>query len=127
MPGIVRYAEVAAGAVQHAIRFTVHCTRASFVAPATHQAVPGGCGDPDAPPMGLRVRLQADFDLSGMPDDARVVLTAMKRYGLILADNGSDFYFQGDVSAGWSDETLDALKSVPASAFEAIVPPPLEP
>jgi hypothetical protein len=126
-PGIVRYDEVRAGQVNHAIRFTTSCTSASFVSPATHLAVPGGCeGDLNAPPMGLRVRLKADFDIASFSESARVVLTAMKRYGMILADNGSDFYFQGEAHLGWTDEELDDLKSVPASAFEAVAVPPLE-
>jgi hypothetical protein len=128
-PGLLRYEEVASGEVRHAIRFTVQCTRPAYVAPATHYAVPGSCDpdDPNAPPMGLRVRLDPGYDTSALPADAAVILTAMKRYGMILADNGSNFYFQGDVSDGWTDETLDALKAVPASAFEVIEPPPLEP
>jgi hypothetical protein len=129
MPGLVRYAEVRAGVINHAIRFTVPCTRPNYVNPATHYAVPGSCDidDPDAPPMGIRVRLQADFDDSSFPASARVVTTAMKRYGLILADNGSSFYFQGDSNAGWTEDDIEPLKDIPASAFEAVDVPPLEP
>jgi len=127
MAGVLRYDEVAAGEVRHAIRFTVNCTRPNYVAPATHFAVPDGCSDPDAPPMGLRVRLRADYDISSAPRGAQVVMTAMKRYGMILADNGSNFYFQGEAHPGWSEDDIDALKGVPASAFEVISPPPLEP
>jgi hypothetical protein len=127
-PGIVRYDEVRAGEVKHAIRFTVPCTRPNFVAPATHYAVPGGCdeSDPDAPPMGLRVRLRADYDISEFSESAQVVLAAMKRYGMILADNGSSFYFQGEANLGWTEDDIEPLKDVPASAFEVITPPPLE-
>ena len=98
------------------------------MAPATHYAVPGGCdeSDPDAPPMGLRVRLRADYDISGLSESAQVVLTGMKRYGMILADNGSSFYFQGEANLGWTEDDIEPLKSVPASAFEVITPPPLE-
>src|SRR6185503_1987991 len=119
-PGIIRYDEVRAGEIRHAIRFTTECTRPNFVAPATHQAVPGGCDetDPNSPPMGFRVRLNPDFDITSFSESAQVVLTAMKRYGMILADNGSNFYFQGEAHLGWTDEELDDLKSVPASAFE---------
>ncbi len=128
-PGLVRYGEVQAGEITHAIRFTLHCTRANFVAPATHQAVPSHCdpNDPNAPPMGLRVRLRADYDLSSLSPSAQVVARAMQRYGLLLADNGSDFYFQGEDNPGWTDTDVEPLKTLPASAFEAIVPPALEP
>jgi hypothetical protein len=127
-PGILRYDEVRAGEVKHAIRFTTACTRANFVAPATHEAVPSDCDpqDPDSPPMGLRVRLKADYDISALPKSAQVVLTAMKRYGMILADNGSNFYFQGEANAGWTDDDIEPLKTVPASAFEAVAVPSLE-
>src|SRR3954468_12631212 len=127
-PGILRYDEVRAGAVKHAIRFTTACTRQNFVAPATHEAVPSDCdpNDPDSPPMGLRVRLKADYDISALSTSAQVVLTAMKRYGMILADNGSNFYFQGEANAGWTDDDIEPLKTVPASAFEAVAVPPLE-
>ena len=127
-PGILRYDEVRAGAVRHALRFTLPCTRANYVAPATHHAVPGGCdeNDPNAPPMGMRVRLRADFDISRAPASAQAVLTAMKRYGMILADNGSSFYFQGEANTGWTDDDIDPLKDVPASAFEVVTMAPME-
>jgi hypothetical protein len=127
LPGLVRYDEVKRGAVEHAIRFTVDCTRANFVAPATHQAVPGGCDDPNAPPMGLRVRLRADYDLSSLSPPAQAVARAMQRYGMIVADNGSNFYFQGEDNPGWTEDDVEPLKTIPASAFEAIAPPALEP
>jgi hypothetical protein len=127
-PGVLRYDEVRRGAVRHALRFTVPCTSPNYVAPATHYAVPGGCSesDPNAPPMGLRVRLRADYDVSGASESARVVLRAMQRYGMILADNGSSFYFQGEANPGWTDDDIEPLKDVPASAFEVITPPALE-
>jgi hypothetical protein len=127
-PGILRYDEVRAGEVSHALRFTVPCTRPNFVEPATHYAVPGGCdeNDPNAPPMGLRVRLRADYDMSGASASAQVVLRAMQRYGMILADNGSSFYFQGEANPGWTEDDIEPLKDVPASAFEVIELPPLE-
>jgi hypothetical protein len=127
-PGVLRYDEVRAGAVNHAIRFTTACTRGNFVAPATHLAVPSACdaNDPNSPPMGLRVRLKADYDISALSKSAQVVLTAMKRYGMILADNGSNFYFQGEANAGWTDDDISPLKTVPASAFEVVTVPPLE-
>lgn len=127
-PGILRYDEVRAGAVLHAIRFTTACTRANFVKPATHDAVPSSCdpNDPNSPPMGLRVRLKADYDASALSASAQVVVAAMKRFGMILADNGSNFYFQGEANAGWTDDDISPLKTVPASAFEVVTVPPLE-
>ncbi len=127
MPGLLRYDEVASGAVHHAVRFTTHCTRSKYVKPATHFAVPGGCSDsPTDPPMGLRVRLKQGFDISGFGATAQVILTALQHYGMILADNGSDFYFQGEANAAWNSD-LDELKAVPANAFEVIAVPPLQP
>jgi hypothetical protein len=122
-PGILRYDEVVAHAIHHAIRFTVDCTRASYVSPASHYAVPNGCAgndDPNAPPMGLRVRLAASYDISGFSPDVQAVLTAMKTYGMILADNGSNFFFQGEYHLGWTEEQVEPLKQIPASAFEVV-------
>jgi len=116
-PGLVRYDEVLAGAIRHAIRFTTELTDCHHVWPARHDA--GTC-DPSYPPMGARFRLKASFSLAGFSPQAKVVLRAMKRYGMLLADNGSNWYFQGTRDPRWSDELLDQLKSVPASAFEAI-------
>ena len=116
-PGLVRYDEVLAGSIRHAIRFTTELTDCNHIWPARHDA--GTC-DPAYPPMGARFRLKADFSLAGFSPQARVILRAMKRYGLLLADNGSNWYFQGTRDPRWSDDLLDQLKSVPASAFEAI-------
>ena len=126
-PGLVRLAEVRAGRVTHAIRFTVRCTQATYVAPATHQAVPGSCDPTNSPPMGLRVRMKADYDISGLSQSAQVIATGMKTYGMIIADNGSNFYFQGEDDPGWTDDDIEPLKTIQASSFEVIVPPPLEP
>jgi hypothetical protein len=126
--GLARYAEAAAGEITHAIRFTVPCTTGSYVAPATHEAVPGmaGCaGNANAPPMGFRVRLKASFDISGYAPMAQVFLRAFKKYGLILADNGgssSGFFFQSATDANWPDDEINDLKNVPVSAFEAVAP-----
>ncbi len=117
LPGLVRYDEVEAGAIEHAIRFTVDCTTRRYVWPARHQA---GVRDRSCPPMGARFRLRAGFSLGGFSPDARVVLTAMQHYGMIVADNGSDWYFQGTTDDRWTDDLLDQLKSVPASAFVAV-------
>jgi hypothetical protein len=132
-PGILRHDEAAAGPVKHAIRFTVRCTTNKYVKPATHAAVPTNdvCDpkspNPAMPPMGLRVRMKADYTLAGASPIVANILAGFKKYGMILADNGSNFYFQGDPNAGWSNDDLDLLKQIPASAFEAVGVPPLQP
>jgi hypothetical protein len=115
--GLVRWDEVRAGQIAHAIRFTVSCTTDAFLWPARHEA---GVSNPECPPMGARFRLRADFDLSGYGARARVILRAMQRYGMIVADNGSDWYFQGTRDRHWRNALLDELKTIPASAFEAV-------
>jgi hypothetical protein len=117
LPGLVRYDEVAAGKIDHAIRFTVDCTTDRYLWPARHEA---GVSDRRCPPMGTRFRLRASYPLARFSPAARVVLRAMKRYGMIVADNGSDWYFQGATDERWTDGLLDELKSVPASAFVAV-------
>lgn len=117
-PGLVRYDEVASGEVRHAIRFTVSRTQRGYILPATHFA--SSSTDPNRPPMGLRVRMRADYDISWMAGQARVIAEAMKRYGMIVADNGSDWYFTGATDPRWDDEDLNQLKLVPGSAFEAV-------
>ena len=116
-PGLVRLDEVQAGAINHAIRFTVNCTRNRYLWPARHQA---GVNNGKCPPMGARFRLKGAFDMSGFGHQARVILRAMKRYGLIVADNGSDWFFQGTVDPGWSNGLLDELKRIPANSFVAV-------
>ena len=118
LPGLLRWDEVAAGSVQHALRFTVHATDRSYVWPATHSA--GARRDPALPPMGARFRLRAGVDLSGFRPDTRAVLVAMQRYGLIVADNGSDWYVSGEATNAWPDAFIREMKSVPASWFEAV-------
>jgi hypothetical protein len=117
LPGLVRWDEVKAGVIRHALRFTVACTTADHVWPARHDA---GVDDPDCPPMGARFRLRADADLGDFSSKAQIVLRAMQRYGLILADNGPDWYVQGTRDGHWRNRLLDQLKSVPASWFEAV-------
>ena len=117
--GLARYEEVKAGVITHALRFTMSKTAARHIAPATHDAGSGTT----APPMGLRVRLKASYDVSALAPEAQVFVRAMKKYGMILADNGSNFYFQSEDNPNWSDGIND-LKMIPASAFEAIVSPP---
>jgi hypothetical protein len=122
--GLARYEEAMAGEITHAVRFTVPCTADARVPPATHQAVPGGCSGDNRPPMGVRMRLKASYDISGFGPVAQKFLRAFKKYGLILADNGgssSTFYFQSEDNPNWPDEVQD-LKRVPVSAFEAVVP-----
>jgi len=123
-PGLARYDEVAAGSINHALRFTVNATQRAFIHPATHAA--SSSSDPNRPPMGLRLRLQAGFDLSGYHGEARVILEALKRYGMILADNGSNWFITGASDPRWDDGDLNQLKSVPGSAFEAVHTGPLQ-
>jgi hypothetical protein len=118
LPGLLRLDEVQAGHVDHAVRFTVQRTDRSYLWPARHQA--GAANDANLPPMGARFRLKASYSVAGLRSDTQVVLNAMKTYGLLLADNGSDWYFQGDARDAWPTALLDQLKAVPASAFEAV-------
>ena len=118
LPGLVTWDEVRSGVVDHAIRFTTPITSDAYLWPARHRA--GSTRDPAFPPMGARFRLRASFDVAGYDRDARVILLAMKTYGLILADNGSPWYFQGSADRGWPLAMIDELKRVPASAFQAV-------
>jgi hypothetical protein len=117
-PGLVRYDEVASGRIDHALRFTVSQTQRAYLHPATHWA--SSSTNPDRPPMGLRFRLKASFDVSGYHGQARVVLDALKRYGMMVADNGSNWYITGAADTRWDDDDLDQLKRVPGSAFEVV-------
>ncbi len=117
-PGLVRYEEAAAGHVDHAIRVTMDSTRNAWIQPASHCA--GDTSDGAAPPMGLRLRLKAGYPLGGMGTAARAIAVAMKEYGLIVADNGSNWYISGSSDRRWDDEELDALKGIPGSAFEVV-------
>jgi hypothetical protein len=116
-PGLVRYDEAASGKIQHAFRFTLPKSRAAFVPPASHWAA--NTSDSTAPPMGMRIRLKADYDISAFSTQMQLILTAMKTYGLILADNGSALYVTGVSDSRWGSD-LDTLKTVPASAFEVV-------
>jgi len=116
--GLARYDEVAAGAINHALRFTVPSTQRAFVLPATHWA--STLTNPSAPPMGTRLRLKASFDISGFPADDQVILTAMKKYGLILADNGSGIFISGVPDNRWNNNDLNLLKSITASNFDVV-------
>jgi hypothetical protein len=118
LPGLVRYDEVAAGSIDHAIRVTFSRTQNGYILPATHFA--SSRSDPTLPPMGLRLRLKAEFDVGSLTGQARVIAVAMQRYGLIVADNGSNWYFQGAPSPGWDDEDLGQLKALSGDWFEVV-------
>jgi hypothetical protein len=117
-PLLVRYPEVRSGRIDHALRVTVARTQKGYIHPATHFA--SGSSEAGLPPMGLRLRLKASFSFAGYHGESLVVLRALKRYGLIVADNGSSWYITGAPDPRWSDEDLDQLKTVPGSAFEAV-------
>ncbi len=118
LPGLARYAEVAAGAIEHALRFTAPCTGPRYVYPARHFAAT--CGGASAPPMGLRVRLKTGVTISRLPVQARIVAIALKRYGMILADNGSPWYISGAPDRHWNDTALHRLGRLPGSDFEVV-------
>ena len=117
LPGLVRPAEVRAGHIDHALRFTVERTSRYFIHPATHQA--GATNSLSAPPMGARFRLKASFSLRGYHGAALVILKALKKYGMFVADNGGNWFISG-TGHSWNDTDLDQLKRVPGSAFEAV-------
>jgi hypothetical protein len=119
LPGLARYDEVAAGAIRHALRFTAPVTCRDHIYPARHDA--GSTSECHAaPPMGLRVRLKASVDISGFGPQARVILLALKRYGMLLADNGSAWYVTGAPHAGWDDDDLHDFNQIQGSDFEVV-------
>ncbi|HXW59885.1 MAG TPA: hypothetical protein VEJ23_10460 [Solirubrobacteraceae bacterium] len=122
-PLLARYPEVRAGSIDHALRVTVAQTQRGYIHPATHFA--SESSDEDLPPMGLRLRLKASFDLAPYHGQALVILRALKRYGLIVADNGSSWYITGAPNPGFDDADLEQLKRVPGSAFEAVETGPI--
>jgi hypothetical protein len=117
-PGLARHDEVAAGAINHALRFTVPTTQRAFVAPASHWA--STVTNTSAPPMGTRLRLKASFDISSFPADDQVILTALKKYGMILADNGSGIFISGTPDNNWNNSDLNLLKTITAANFEVV-------
>lgn len=118
-PGLVRYDEVVEkGAIRHALRFTAARTQQAYISPATHHA--GESTDPSLPPMGLRVRLKSEFDTAGFSPEVRVILQALKIYGMLLADNGSNWYISGAPDSRWNDENLAELSQLRGSDFEAV-------
>jgi len=118
LPGLVRRDEIATGAIDHALRFTAPRTQRGYVDPARHFA--SSSTDANLPPMGLRLRLKASFDLSGYHGASLIILRALKKYGMILADNGSSWYITGATDTGWDDADLNQMKRVPGSAFEVV-------
>ena len=116
--GLARYDEVAAGVIKHALRFTVPTSRQAFTPPASHWA--SSVTDANAPPMGMRLRLKANFNLSGFSPANQVILKALQHYGMILADNGSAIYISGMPDSQWNNDDLSALKTVTASNFDVI-------
>ncbi len=118
-PGLVRYEEVIEkGVINHALRFTVQKTRNSFVHPATHGA--SNSRNINYPPMGMRVRLKAGFDISGFSPHNQVILKALKKYGMFVADNGSNWYLSGAHDSRWDDEELGELKTITGKSFEVV-------
>lgn len=117
LPGLVRYDEIVEkGAINHAVRFTVSKTQRGYIAPASHYA--SQSTDANLPPMGLRLRLKASYDCSSLSSEAQVLCTALKKYGMIVADNGSNWYITGTHDDRWNDEHLNDIKTIPGSAFE---------
>jgi hypothetical protein len=118
LPGLVRYGEVKRGHVRHAIRVTFEETRAAYIHPATHYAS-DDC-NVNLPPMGLRLRLKGAYDLSGFSGQALVIAQALKRYGIINADNGSSWFITGAADSRWNDSNLNQLKSIPGTGFQVV-------
>jgi len=118
LPGLARYEDLKKGGIDHALRFTASRTRNMFIYPARHYA--SSLTDPDLPAMGQRLRLKAGFDVRGFPKQARAVLIALKRYGMILADNGSSWYITGAPDRGWNNDDLHSLGKVKGSDFEVV-------
>jgi hypothetical protein len=118
-PGLLRYDEVASGAIKHAIRFTVPTTQEAFVAPASHWA--SSDTSSNAPPMGTRLRLKSSFNISGFSAANQVILKALQQYGMILADNGSAIYITGAPDSRWNNDDLDHLKTLTGSDFEVVL------
>ncbi|TET34296.1 MAG: hypothetical protein E3J72_14740 [Planctomycetota bacterium] len=117
-PGLVRYGEVASGEITHALRFTVVNSQRAFISPARHFA--SSSTDANRPPMGLRLRLKSGFDISGFSAKNQVILTALKKYGMFVADNGGNWYISGAPDMRWDDDELGELKTIEGSNFEAV-------
>jgi hypothetical protein len=119
LPGLVRYDEVVEnGVIKHALRFTVSRSQRGYIFPARHFA--SSDTNPDLPPMGLRLRMKASYDCSTYSSEVRVICTALKTYGMIVADNGSNWYVSGAPDPRWNDDALGDLGQIPGDAFEAV-------
>lgn len=118
LPGLIRYEEAASGTIDHAIRFTVSQSRNEYVWPARHKA--SNLSGDQYPPMGQRFRLKADVDISGFSTINKTILQAMKTYGIIMADNGSDWFISGEPSENWNNDDLRELRDIKGSNFEAV-------
>ena len=125
LPGLVRYDEVNAGAIKHAIRFTLQHSRQAFTLRLRLPHWAANSSNSLAAPMGMRLRLKASFDSSGYPADDQVILTALKQYGMIMADNGSSMYVSGTPDNRWNNDDLNLLKQMTASDFEVLLISPL--
>jgi hypothetical protein len=125
LPGLARYDEVRRGVIDHALRFTVQRSRRAYVYPARHFA--SDLTDPNLPAMGLRLRLKASFGVSRFPRQARIVLVALKRYGMVVSDNGSSWYITGAPDPRWSNDQLHTLGQVKGSDFEVVDPAAIRP
>ncbi|MGC2107927.1 MAG: hypothetical protein WA655_00325, partial [Candidatus Korobacteraceae bacterium] len=123
LPGLVRYDEVAAGAINHAIRVTLQYSQQAFTPPASHWA--SNSNNQYAAPMGMRLRLKASFDISGYSHANQVILTALKQYGMIMADNGSSMFLTGTPDARWNNDDLGDLHQVTAADFDVLLISPL--
>lgn len=121
LPGLARYEEVMSGAITHALRFTVQNSQRAYIYPARHFA--SSDTNPNLPPMGLRLRLRADYNIAGFTGESRVILEALRKYGMMVADNGSNWYISGATNPNWDDDDLNQLKTVPGSAFEVVLSP----
>ncbi len=118
-PGLVRYDEVVLrGEIRHALRFTVQRSRKAYTNPARHWA--SSYTDPSYPPMGMRVRLKANFDISGYPPHVQVILRALKKYGMFVADNGGNWFLSGAPDARWDDDEINTLKQIKGKDFEVV-------
>jgi hypothetical protein len=117
-PGLARFDEASSGVINHALRLTVESSQKAWIHPGTHCA--GDTSDPAAPPMGLRLRLKADYPVGGLTGTASAIAVAMQHYGLIVADNGSNWYVSGTSDRRWPDGELNQLKDIPGSAFEVV-------
>jgi hypothetical protein len=127
-PGLVRYDEVITkGEINHALRFTASRTLSGYVAPARHSAGACDVGSCDAPPMGLRVRLKASVDISGYPASAQVILKALKKYGMFLADNGTSWYISGEPNEAWIDDDIRQISGIKGRDFEVVETGPITP